>query len=498
MASGPRTKARLRSKTLKHNFIAGEWMGSVDGIENINPSDTHDTIDVFSAASTADVGYAIDAASAALPAWSISSPLKRFDALDAIGTEIIARQQELGDYLAREEGKTRDEAIAEAARAGHLFKFFAAEAYRSNSDGYTSLRNNVDLSVHREALGVVGVITPWNFPLAIPAWKIAPALAYGNTVVFKPAELVSGSAWLMAEIISRAGLPDGVFNLVMGRGSVVGQEVVSSSKVAGVTFTGSTPIGKSIGSDVFTRGGRVQLEMGGKNPLIVCSDADMDVAVDCALKGSFFSTGQRCTASSRLIVEESIHDEFVDKLVHRMSSLRIGDARSPETDIGPVASETQLDVDLKYLKIGDEEGAVRRFGGDLVQSDKPGYYLSPALFTETTNRMRINREEIFGPIAAVIRVSSFDEAIEVANDAEVGLSAGVVSTSPVRVKEFVRRIEAGMAQVNLPTAGMDFHAPFTGRKNSSFGPPEKGSYCREFFTQTKVVHEAESSAINLV
>jgi acyl-CoA reductase-like NAD-dependent aldehyde dehydrogenase len=498
MASGPRTEIRLRSRTLKNNFIAGEWVGSEEAIENINPSDTRDIIDVFSSASTADVGRAIDAASTALPAWSISSPLKRFEALDAIGTEIIARQQELGDYLAREEGKTLDEAIAEAARAGHLFKFFAAEAYRSNSDGYISLRENVGLSVHREALGVVGVITPWNFPLAIPAWKIAPALAYGNTVVFKPAELVSGSAWLMTEIISRAGLPDGVFNLVMGRGSVVGQEIVSSSRVAGVTFTGSTPIGKSIGSVVFRRGGRVQLEMGGKNPLIVCGDADIDVAVDCALKGSFFSTGQRCTASSRLIVEESIHDEFVDKLVNRMSTLCIGDARSPETDIGPVASEAQLDVDLKYLKIGDNEGACRRFGGDLVQSDKPGHYLFPALFTETTNSMRINREEIFGPVAAVIRVSNFDEAIDVANDADVGLSAGVVTTSSAKVKEFVRRIEAGMAQANLPTAGMDFHAPFTGRKNSSFGPPEKGSYCREFFTHAKVVHEAQLPTANVV
>ncbi len=483
---------------LRNNFIAGEWVRGDDGIENVNPSDTRDIIDLYAVAGAKQVKDAIDAAASALPAWSLCSPLKRFDVLDTIGTEIISRQKELGDCLAREEGKTLDEATAEAARAGHLFKFFATEAYRSNSEGYESIRQSVELSVRREPLGVVGVITPWNFPLAIPAWKIAPALAYGNTVVFKPAELVSGSAWLLAEIISRAGLPEGVFNLVMGRGSDVGQGIVSSSKVTGVTFTGSTPVGKSIGSTVFDRGGRVQLEMGGKNPLVICGDADIDVAVDCALKGSFFSTGQRCTASSRLIVEESIHEEFIDKLVDRMSSLRIGDARSPETDIGPVASEAQLEVDLKYLKIGDEEGAVRRFGGDLVQSDKPGYYLFPALFTETTNTMRINREEIFGPIAAVVRVSSFDEAIEVANDAEVGLSAGVVSTSPARIKEFVRRIEAGMAQVNLPTAGMDFHAPFTGRKSSSFGPPEKGSYCREFFTQAKVVHEAELPAINAV
>ncbi len=477
---------------MKNNFIAGEWVGSADGIESVNPSDTRDIIDEFSFASKDQVRSSIDAAHSALPQWSSSSPLVRFNALDAIGTEILSRQEELGDYLAREEGKTLKEAIGEAARAGQLFKFFAAEGYRSNSEGYHSIRDSVELSVRREPLGVVGVITPWNFPLAIPAWKIAPALAYGNTVVLKPAELVSGSAWMLAEIISRSGLPDGVFNLVMGRGSDVGQEIVSSGKVAGVTFTGSTPIGKSIGLAVFDRGGRIQLEMGGKNPLIVCDDADIDLAADCALNGSYHSTGQRCTASSRLIVHESVHDDFVDRLVDRMATLRVGDARAPETDIGPVASEPQLNVDLDYVRIGDEEGACRRLGGDIVQSEKPGYYLSPALFTETTNAMRINREEIFGPIAAVIRVSSFDEALEVANDSDVGLSAGIVTTSSAKVKEFVRRIESGMTQVNLPTAGMDFHAPFTGRKNSSFGPPEKGGYCREFFTQTKVVHEALS------
>ena len=354
----------------------------------------------------------------------------------------------------------------------------------------------MNLAVKREPLGVIGVITPWNFPVAIPAWKIAPALAYGNTVVFKPAELVPGSAWALAEIISRSGLPEGVFNLVMGTGSVVGQALVDSPLVEGITFTGSTPVGKKIGARVFERGGKIQLEMGGKNPLVISNDADMDLAVNCAIQGSFHSTGQRCTASSRLIVEDSIHDKFVEKMIHAMGRLRIGDARDANTDIGPVASAAQLEINKKYLEIGEKEGARKLIGGEFLKLDKSGYYLSPALFGETSNSMRINQEEIFGPVASIIRVSNFDEAIQVANDIDVGLSAGLITCDYQKIEEFTSRVQAGMVQINLPTAGMDFHAPFTGRKGSSFGPPEKGSYCREFFTQAKVVHEGAMPQIN--
>ena len=310
------------------NYIAGTWAAGSDAAPNINPSDLNDTIGDYAQASADQTAEAIEAAAAAFPKWRATSPLVRFEALDRIGSEILARVDELGDMLAREEGKTLSEAKAEAHRAGHLFKYFAAETYRTTGDVYQSLREGVSLKVLREPIGVVGVITPWNFPLAIPAWKIAPALAYGNTVVFKPAELVPGSAWMLSDIIARAGLPEGVFNLVMGKGREVGEAIVTHPKVSGVTFTGSTPVGRNMGAALFARGAKMQLEMGGKNPLIVLDDADLDLAVHCALQGSFFSTGQRCTASSRLIVTEGIHDAFVDRLCAAMKDLRIGDARA--------------------------------------------------------------------------------------------------------------------------------------------------------------------------
>ena len=480
----------------KHNFIAGEWRNSSNHIKNINPSDTNDVIASYAIASKDDVQDAVSAAMSALSAWSSSTSGERFDILDAIGTEIIQHKEELGDLLAREEGKTLKEAVAEAHRAGSLFKFFAAEVYRSDTEGYRSLREGVSLQVQREPIGVVAAITPWNFPLAIPAWKIAPALAYGNTVVFKPSELVCGSAWALAEIISRAGLPDGVFNLLMGQGSETGAAIVEHPNVAGVTFTGSSDIGRKIGASVFARGGKIQLEMGGKNPLIVLDDADLDKAVEYAINGAFFSCGQRCTASSRLIVTENIHDSFVDAMLKRMELLRIGDARNPKTDIGPVVSEAQLKKNLEYLRVGLNDGAKHLTGGLQVEQETPGWYLSPALFTNAKSEMKICREEIFGPIAAVMSVSDYDEALSIANDTEFGLSAGIVTNDRSIIDHFIANIHSGMVQINLPTAGMDFHAPITGRKNSSFGPPEKSSYCREFFTNTKVVHANYGKRLN--
>ena len=471
------------------NYIAGTWVAGNDAAPNINPSDLNDTIGDYARANTNQTVEAIEAATVAFPKWRETSPLVRFEALDRIGSEILARVEELGDMLAREEGKTLSEANAEAHRAGHLFKFFAAETYRTTGDVYQSLRESVSLKVLREPIGVVGVITPWNFPLAIPAWKIAPALAYGNTVVFKPAELVPGSAWILSDIIARAGLPEGVFNLVMGTGREVGEAIVAHPKVSGVTFTGSTPVGRKIGAALFARGAKMQLEMGGKNPLIVLDDADLDLAVHCALQGSFFSTGQRCTASSRLIVTDGIHDVFVNRLCVAMKDLRIGDARAPETQIGPAASEAQLAIDKRYVSQGVDEGATLAAGGGEVKSKTPGHYFAPVLFTDVSSQSAVARDEIFGPIAAVLRVPDYDAALAMANDCEFGLSAGIVTQDTAKIRHFTQNAEAGMIQVNLPTAGMDFHAPFTGRKGSSYGAPEKGSYCREFFTAAKVVHE---------
>ena len=471
------------------NFIAGEWVRPQDHAPNINPSDTDDVIGHYPMADGEAANKAIAAAAEAAPLWARFPALDRFSALDRIGTAILDRQEALGNMLAREEGKTLKEAVAEVIRAGHLFKFFAAEAYRSTAEGFPSIRRDVNLQVRREPIGVVGVITPWNFPLAIPAWKIAPALAYGNTVVFKPAELVPGSATLLTEIIAEVGLPRGVFNCVMGLGSQVGSALVGHPDVAGVTFTGSTGVGQAIGVRLFERGARMQLEMGGKNPLVIAEDADLDLAVSCALQGSFHSTGQRCTASSRLIVEDGIHDRFVSKLQTAMTNLKIGDARASGTEIGPAASADQLRIDLGYIDRGKAEGA-ELVGGQQVNRDTPGYYLEPALFLDATTDMDIAQHEIFGPIAAVLRAGDFDHALQLANGTGFGLSAGIVSSDPSKINAFAAEVQAGMIQVNLPTAGMDFHAPFTGRKLSAYGPPEKGAYAREFFTAIRVLHEA--------
>ena len=476
------------SDSVFRNYIGGEWVEGATTAPDINPSNLSDIIGQCAMASEAQMQCAIQAAADAFPKWRDTSPLLRFEALDRIGSELLARVGELGDLMAREEGKTLAEAKAEVHRAGHLFKYFASEAYRANGEGYQSLRDGVTLRVEREPIGVVGVISPWNFPLVVPAWKIAPALAYGNTVVFKPAELVPGSAWALAEIISRAGLAEGVFNLVMGQGAEVGAALVNNRLVDGITFTGSTPVGRRIGGQLFERSARMQLEMGGKNPLVVLDDADLPLAVHCAINGSFFSTGQRCTASSRLIVTDGIHDTFVEAMRDAMCSLRIGDARAADTQIGPVSSAQQLAVDEAYIQTGKNEGAVLAIGGERLKRANEGYYLSPALFIDANPAMAICREEIFGPIAAILRVRDYDEALDVANDCDFGLSAGIVTGDRKRIDHFWRNMQAGMIQVNLPTAGMDFHAPFTGRKGSSYGPPEKGSYCREFFTAPKVVH----------
>ncbi|MGH6761125.1 MAG: aldehyde dehydrogenase family protein [Phyllobacterium sp.] len=470
------------------NYVAGDWVAANRTIGNINPSDTNDVIGEYASAGEQETETAIAAAHAAFSAWSRSNPELRADILDRIGSEILARQEELGTLLSREEGKTRPEGIGEAVRAGRIFKFFAGEALRLNGERVTSIRAGVDIDVVREPEGVIGIITPWNFPIAIPAWKIAPALAYGNCVVFKPAELVPGSAWALSEIISRAGLPAGVFNLVMGPGSKVGQAFVASPKVKAISFTGSVSTGRRIGAACFDTGKKFQLEMGGKNPLIVLNDANLDLAVNTAVNGAFFSTGQRCTASSRLIVEDAIHDRFIDAVTNRLKALKVGHALEKGTDIGPVVSESQLEQDLDYVRIGKEQGATLAFGGERLNREQPGYYMAPALFVETDNGMRINREEIFGPVASVIRVKNYEQAVEIANDTPFGLSSGICTSSLKHAEDFKHRSAAGMVMVNLPTAGVDYHVPFGGRKESSYGPREQGAYAKEFYTAVKTAY----------
>ncbi len=475
---------------IKNNFINGAWLNAPHAKDNINPSDVSDVVGMYAQADAAQVELAVASAKAAGPAWAASTLQQRCNALDFIGSEILARQEELGRLLSREEGKTLPEGIGEVARAGQIFKFFAGEALRVSGEHVRSVRPGVEVDIIREPLGVVGLITPWNFPIAIPAWKIAPALAFGNSVVFKPAELVPGCAWALAEIISRAGLPAGVFNLVMGKGSVLGAALVNHPDIAAISFTGSIDVGKRIAVQCASRLAKVQLEMGGKNPLVVLDDADLTVAVNAAVNGAYFSTGQRCTASSRLIVTEGIHDRFVQAMLARLQQLKVDDALASGADIGPVVDEGQLNKNFEYLEIGKKEGAKLAYGGERLARAKNGFYQAPALFTETNNNMRIAREEIFGPVASVIRVKDYDEALAVANDTPFGLSAGICTTSLKHATHFRNHSQAGMVMVNLPTAGVDYHVPFGGRKGSSYGPREQGRYAVEFYTTVKTCYVA--------
>ncbi|GAA0761592.1 aldehyde dehydrogenase family protein [Ideonella azotifigens] len=475
---------------MNRNFIAGEWLEGAAVRRNINPSDTRDLVGEYAHADVAQTEAAIAAAHAAFPAWARGSVQARADALDRIGSELLARKAELGDLLAREEGKTLPEAIGEVARAGQIFRFFAGEVVRGGGEHLPSVRPGVEVDITREPVGVVGIITPWNFPIAIPAWKIAPALAYGNCVVFKPADLVPGSAWALSEIISRAGLPPGVFNLVMGPGSRVGQTLIDHRHVNALTFTGSVDTGRRVLAGTSARFAKVQLEMGGKNPLVVLDDADLKTAVECAVQGAFFSTGQRCTASSRLIVQKGILPAFVDGVTERLRALKVGDARAAGTDIGPVVDADQLAQDLQYIDVGGSEGARLVVGGAQPKRDAPGFYLEPALFVDASPEMRIAREEIFGPVACVIAVDDVDGAIRVANDTEFGLSAGICTTSLRHATRFKREAEVGMVMVNVPTAGVDYHVPFGGRKGSSYGSREQGRYAAEFFTTVKTAYTA--------
>jgi alpha-ketoglutaric semialdehyde dehydrogenase len=474
--------------TLHKNYIGGEWVAGASERENINPSDVSDVIGHYAQADKAQTLAAIAAAKAAAPGWQATGIQSRADMLEAVGVELLARKDEVGRMLAREEGKPLANGIAETTRAAQIFKFFAQECLRQEGVFIPSVRPGVEVTLTREPLGVIGLITPWNFPIAIPTWKMAPALAFGNTVVFKPADLVPGTAWMLVEILSRAGLPKGVVNLCMGRGTVVGQTLLESRDVNAISFTGSVETGARVAAACAARGAKYQLEMGGKNPLIVMDDANLDAAVAASVDGAFYQTGQRCTASSRLIVHGKVHDAFVEKTVAAMQALVVDNALKPGTVVGPVVDESQLQQDLTYIDIGRGEGATLAWGGELLNRDTKGHYLSPALFVNTHNDMRINREEVFGPVASVIRVESYDEALSVANDTAFGLSSGIFTSSLKHAAHFRKHTAAGMAMINLATAGVDYHVPFGGRKGSSTGAREQGRHAVEFYTAIKTAY----------
>jgi alpha-ketoglutaric semialdehyde dehydrogenase len=470
-----------------HHWINGERVAANRPSESLNPSDTRDVVAKVPDATAADVDAAVAAAKAAFPAWSDASPEVRSDVLDRAGSLVLEQREQLGRLLSREEGKTLPEGIGETMRAGRILKYFAGEALRRHGQNLDSVRPGVEVQTYRRAVGVYGLITPWNFPIAIPAWKAAPALAFGNTVVMKPAGLTPATAGAFADILHEAGTPKGVFNLVIGRGHV-GQAIVDHKDVDGISFTGSQSVGAGVALGAVKRQARVQLEMGGKNPLIILDDADLDRAVMVALDGSFFATGQRCTASSRIIVQESIHDRFVAALAERVRALRVGDALDPATQMGPAVSESQMEISYNYIDIARSEGGRVVTGGGRLKLDKPGWYVQPTLITDTNPVMRINNEEVFGPVAATVRVRSYEEALAVANSGDFGLSAGIVTTSLKHARDFQRRVRAGMVMVNLPTAGVDYHVPFGGSKKSSYGAREQGFAAVEFYTQTKTAY----------
>ncbi len=474
----------------KLNYIAGEWLAGESEIENLNPSDLSDVIGLFAQAGADQVETALDAARAAQAEWANAGIERRYKALMSIGEELMARAPELGELLAREEGKPLAEGKGEVFRAGQFFTYYAAETLRQIGDTADSVRDGIEIDVRREPVGVVAVISPWNFPTATASWKIAPALAFGNAVIWKPANLTPASAVALTEVIARQDLPKGLFNLVMGSGRSVGQRLVESPKIDAISFTGSVPVGKGIATAAIGNLTKVQMEMGSKNALAVMDDGDLDTAVAVALGGAFGGTGQKCTASSRLVVHENVHDAFVEKLVAGARAMKVGHALAEGTQIGPVVSAVQLQENLNYIDLGKAEGAELQCGGDRVEQPTEGHFMAPAVFSSTTNTMRINIEEMFAPIACVIKVGTYDEALATVNDTKFGLTSGIVTRSLARATHFRRNARTGCVMVNLPTAGTDYHVPFGGRGDSSYGPREQGAYAAEFYTTVKTSYIA--------
>jgi acyl-CoA reductase-like NAD-dependent aldehyde dehydrogenase len=474
------------------NLIDGEWRPSRSGrtFENVNPADTRDLIGLVQSSGPEDVNEAVEAAARAFPGWAATPPPVRGRVLLKAAHLLDARLNEVADLLSREEGKTIAEGKGEVTRAVRILEYFAGEGSRFSGDTIPSERPRVFMYTIREPLGVVALIAPWNFPIAIPAWKLAPALVSGNTVVIKPASQAPLTAVRLVEILHEAGIPKGVLNLVTGSGRDVGDPLVAHPKVRAISFTGSDAVGRTIARKAAERLARVQLEMGGKNPTIVLADADLDTAVDCVLNAAFYSTGQRCTATSRAIVERPILDAFLDRLRARTEKLRIGDPRDPATDIGPAIDAGQLETTLRYLQQGQADGAALVYGGERLTdaSHAHGHFSVPAIMTGVRSDSRLGQEEVFGPLLAVMEVADYDEAVRVANDVRFGLSASICTNNLSRAIDYVHRAEAGMIMVNLPSAGVEYHIPFGGMKDSSSGMREQGPAAIEFFSETKTAY----------
>ena len=474
------------------NYVGGKWTEcqSRKTFANINPADTAETVGLFQASSAEDMQAACAVAAQAQPAWAALPAPRRGEFLFKAAEILESRLSQLGEDMTREEGKTLPEAKAEVKRAINIFRYFGGEGTRQFSYQIPSERENVFCYTLRKPLGVVALITPWNFPSAIPAWKMAPALVAGNTVVIKPASLAPLSAYRLVEALHEAGIPAGALNYVTGGGGTVGNALVEYPAVRAVSFTGSCEVGNALYDRVTKRRIRIQLEMGGKNPTIVLRDADLDYAADVLVNGAFFSTGQKCTACSRAIVEKAIYEPLLEKLVAKTKKMKVGNGLEPGVDMGPAVDASQLETDLNYIEIAKQEGARLACGGNRLTGgayDK-GYFLEPTIFIGVAPEMRIAQEEVFGPVLAVLTAQDFDDAMRLANCVRFGLSASLVSRDLTRVHQFINRIEAGLITVNLPTAGVEYQLPFGGTKESSFGMREQGPLALDFYTEARTVY----------
>jgi alpha-ketoglutaric semialdehyde dehydrogenase len=474
------------------NYVAGQWVEckAKKTFPNINPADTGETVGLFQASGPEDIQEACEAAAKAQPAWAaVPAPL-RGEFLYKAAEIMESRLQKLSEEMTREEGKTLSEAKGEVKRAINILRYFGGEGPRQFSYQIPSERESVFCYTLRKPLGMVALITPWNFPSAIPAWKMAPALVAGNTVVIKPASLAPLSAYRIVEALHEAGIPAGVLNYVTGSGGSAGNALVEHPAIRAVSFTGSCDVGNALYDKVTKRRIRIQLEMGGKNPTIVLKDADLDYAAGVLVNGAFFSTGQKCTACSRAIIEKPIYEALVERLVARTKKLKVGNGLDPGVEIGPAVDANQLETDLKYIEIAKHEGAQLLCGGNHLTGGAfdSGYFVEPTIFAGVATDMRIAQEEVFGPVLALMVASDFEDAMRLANSVRFGLSASVVSRDVTRIHQFINRIEAGLITVNLPTAGVEYQLPFGGTKESSFGMREQGPAALDFYTETRTVY----------
>ena len=466
------------------NYIAGQWVEGTGSIKNINPSNTSDTIDEYTSCTEDQFEQAIQSAATAQREWETVGIEKKSQILIRIGDELIQKSKKIGELLSREEGKPLNEGVGEVARAGQQFQYYGSECLRLYGEKIPSTRPGFQVEISREPLGTIGIISPWNFPIAIPAWKAAPAMMCGNAVILKPASLTIGSAIALTEIIAKQDIPAGLFNLVLGSGSDIGNKIATHEEIAAITFTGSVEVGKKLYQNSSSTMKKMQMEMGSKNPLVVMDDADLKTAITCAVNGAYGGTGQKCTASSRLIVHENIYKDFVKGLLESIKNLKVGHALDEGTQMGPASNQSQFESNLDYIEVGKSEAKLA-FGGNPMNMRTPGYYMEPTLFIDGDNKSRINQEEMFGPIACVIPAKSLDHSLEIANDTDFGLSSGIITKSLAKAEYFKQNIKTGVTTINLPTAGLDYHVPFGGRKASSFGPREQGTYARDFYSQVK-------------